>query len=104
MDRVEPKKLNIIAEYKRIEPSGFLIHLCRCFKIEEPKIETYYCEGLVNEPLRFKTIITMIDDTMVKKIIVGNKALTKTDAQNNAAKKAAYRLINKMFKRELFLP
>lgn len=102
VNRIEPKKLNVITEYKRIEPTGFLIHLCRCFNVEEPKIETYYCESLVTEPLRLKTIITMTDDTMVKKIIVGNKALNKTDAQNNAAKKAAYRLINKMLRKELF--
>lgn len=98
---IEPKKLQAIAEYKQIEPTGFLIHLCRYFNLEQPKIEAYYCEGPATEPLQFKTIITMTDDKMVKKTITGDKALTKADAQNNAVKKAAHRLINKMLKQEI---
>ena len=98
---IEPKKLETLVKYKQIEPTGSLIHLCRCFGLEEPTKETYYCEGLVTEPLQFKTIITMTDSRAIKKAITGLKARSAIEAQNNAARKASLRMINKMLKKEI---
>lgn len=93
---IEPKELCILDRFaKHTEPTGFLIELCKHFALGDPKIESFYCEGPTSEPLYFKTHVSIKD----KKVIAGQKAQVKAEAQNNATEKAAEYLIHKMLKK-----
>ena len=65
-------------------------------------METNFCEGPVSEGLKFQSSITLDDfDQKSKKQIFGIKALSKSIAEADVAKKTSEYLINKLIAREI---
>ncbi len=98
----DPKKLDLFVRYKKEKPLNFLIYCCKCLELKAPNLETNFCEGPVSEGLKFQSSITLDDfDQKSKKQIFGIKALSKSIAEVDVAKKTSEYLINKLIAREI---
>jgi len=104
-DYIAPKKLDLLSRSKIAlagnNPRDVLIQLCQHFALQEPKVETHICENETSEGLYFKTIITIASKLFGKKPVVGQRASSKPEAQDNAARKALQYMMNKILKKEI---
>ncbi|QQR49815.1 hypothetical protein IPF37_03165 [bacterium] len=100
---ISPKLLYHINELKKTKSNkkGLLLHYCRCLAMQEPCIQTSICSGSVAAGLKYKTTITLANQTFGNKDFSGCKKSSKAESEEDASEIALYYLTNKLLKREL---